>query len=115
MRHENKKIGKIVDELTTFFLTHGANTIEMELKSLDDRIDIIFHIDHLNENDRIVKMFSDLINVPREEDFDEYYWSLAGESDHDTELTLVGYMMDEVKFYHKEESFAIKLTRYKEK
>ncbi len=112
MRHENKKIGKIVDELVTFFCAYGANKIAVNIARLDDRIDFSFVVDHLDENEKIVKMFEDLINFPREEDFDEVYWNLAGESDHDTELTLVAYMIDKVLFSHKDDSFEVILTRY---
>lgn len=114
MRHENKKIGKIVDEMITFFCAYGAKKIETTIDNQADRIDFIFRVDHLNENEKIVKMFSDLINFPREEDFDEVYWNLAGESDHDTELTLVGYMVDKVLVSHEDESFEIILVRYKD-
>ncbi len=112
MRHENKKIGKIVDELVTFFCAHGANNISVKIERLDDRIDFVFSVDHLNENEKIVKMFEDLINFPREEDFDEVYWNLAGESDHDTELTLIGYMIDKVLFSRDGNAFGVILTRY---
>ncbi len=112
MRHENKKIGKIVDELVTFFCAHGADKINVAIARSTEKIEIAFNVDHLNENDKIVKMFEDLINFPREEDFDEVYWNLAGESDHDTELTLVAYMIDEVKFSHKDDSFEVVLTRF---
>ncbi|PID81238.1 MAG: hypothetical protein CR995_00220 [Clostridiales bacterium] len=112
MRHENKKIGKIVDELVTFFCAYGANDISVKINRMSDRIDFAFVVDHLDENEKIVKMFEDLINFPREEDFDEVYWNLAGESDHDTELTLIAYMIDKVLFSHKGDAFEVILTRY---
>ncbi len=112
MRHENKKIGKIVDEMVTFFCARDAENIKVNINRSSEKIELAFTVDHLNENDKIVKMFEDLINFPREEDFDEVYWNLAGESDHDTELTLVAYMIDDVKFSHKDNSFEVVLTRY---
>ncbi len=114
MRHENKKIGKIVDEMVTFFCAHDAENIKVEVNRSKEKIELSFAVDHLNENDKIVKMFEDLINFPREEDFDEVYWNLAGESDHDTELTLVAYMIDDVKFSHTDDSFEVVLTRFLE-
>ncbi len=114
MRHENKKIGKIVDELVTFFCAHGAQKIDVSINRNSERIDLHFIVDKLNENDKIVKMFEEIISFPREEDFDEVYWNLAGESDHDTELTLVAYMIDDVKFAHKGDVFEVTLTRYLE-
>ncbi len=112
MRHENKKIGKIVDELVTFFCAYGASKIDVTIDRLDDRIDFKFVVDQLDGNEKIVKMFEDLINFPREEDFDEVYWNLAGESDHDTELTLIAYMIDKVLFSQDGNSFEVILTRY---
>ncbi len=111
MRHENKKIGKIVDEMVTFFCAYGAEKIKVDIARSLEKIELAFKVDHLNENEKIVKMFEEIINFPREEDFDEVYWNLAGESDHDTELTLVAYMIDDVKFSHQGDSFEVILTR----
>lgn len=114
MKHEHKKIGKIIDEMSTFFLVHGAKQIEMTLKDTPLQTEITFHVDQLDEKDRMVKMLEQLISFPRQEDMDECYWSLAGESDHDTELSLIGNMVDEVKFYHKQKDFTILLIRKKD-
>ncbi len=112
MRHENKKIGKIVDEMVTFFCAYGAQKIDVSITRDSERIDLYFVVDKLNENEKIVKMFEEVINYPRAEDFDEVYWNLAGESDHDTELSLIAYMIDDVKFAHKGGAFEVTLTRY---
>ncbi len=113
MRHEIKRIGKIVDELVTFFLSRGSNSINMAVINYEDKTEMIFDVDTLDEKDPIVNILQELINLPKEEDFDEIYWCLAGESDHDTELSLIGYMCDDVTFCHADDTFKIKLTRYK--
>jgi hypothetical protein len=44
---------------------------------------------------------------------EEFYWELTGESDHDSELSIVGMMIDKVEFIHENESLKIILYRYK--
>jgi len=44
---------------------------------------------------------------------EEYYWQLAGESDCDDELTLVGAMIDEAKIEMKDGNLTMKLIRYR--
>ena len=44
---------------------------------------------------------------------EEYYWELAGESDVDTELTLVGMMTDNAEINISEDMIEVVLYRYK--
>jgi len=39
--------------------------------------------------------------MPRRHDIEEYYWELTGDDDLDTELSLVGMMVDDVVIDYK--------------
>jgi hypothetical protein len=61
-----------------------------------------------------IAKLEDFLSSPREKEFEEYYWELAGESDHSEELYLVGTMVDEGSICYDEEERVIKieLIRY---
>lgn len=115
MRHEIKRISKILDELITFCFLHGTKIMNISLENQEEYFKIHLESDNIDCNDVRVKELKKLLNYPRQEEVEEYYWELAGECDTDTELTLVGMMVDkaEVNFYGT--SLAITLYRCKEK
>lgn len=97
MRHETKKICRIVDELTTLFLKEDTNEVDFKIKKDTDKavISIVDYGTHFSEED--VRYFREMLGVQRQCEIEEYYWQLAGETDDEEELTLVGAMIDEVK------------------
>ncbi len=94
MKHETKKICKIVDELTTLLLKEGSGLIEFKINRLSDRtvISIVDHHTHYSQKE--VDDMIECFNVQRQFEVEEYYWQLVGESDNDSELTIVGVMVD---------------------
>ncbi|MGO1368975.1 MAG: hypothetical protein ACTHVE_10915 [Senegalia sp. (in: firmicutes)] len=113
MKHDIKKVSKIIDEMSTFCLTHGANTMNMIVENKKNFFKLTFDIDCMDNNDKKVKLLKRLLSVPRQFEMEEFYWELTGESDHDTELSMVGMMVDEVEFIQKDESLRIILYRNK--
>lgn len=95
MRHETKKICKIVDELTTYFLSEDTDEVDFKIKKTEEKtiVTIIDYNTHYTEAD--AKELMECMNVQRQHEVEEYYWQLLGESDSGTELTIVGAMIDE--------------------
>lgn len=113
MKHEIKKVSKIIDEISTFCLKHGANTISMKVENKKKFFKLTFDMDCMDYKDKKVMVLKRLLSVPRQTEMEEFYWELTGESDHDTELSMVGMMVDEVEFIPKGESLRIILYRNK--
>ncbi|RKD34203.1 hypothetical protein [Thermohalobacter berrensis] len=113
MKHEMKRISKILDELITFCFLHGTKKMDLSLEDNEDYFKIHLEIDNIDCNDERVKLLKDLLNYPRQQEMEEYYWELAGECDRDTELTLVGIMTDKAEVEFKGTSLYITLYRYK--
>ncbi len=111
MKHEIKKICKIVDEMTTFLLRDDTDTVDFRIKKMDDRT-IISIVDY---NTRYTKKeVDDLIecfNVQRQREVEEYYWQLVGESDDELELTIIGVMIDSATVEIKHNNMYIELVR----
>ncbi len=111
MRHEIKKICKIVDEVTTFLLTDDTDMVDFKINKLEDRtiINIVDYNTHLTQED--VDDLIDCLNVQRQIEVEEYYWQLVGECDNDSELTMVGVMVDSAKIEIKDNNMYMELVR----
>jgi len=113
MSHEMRKVSKIIDELTTYFLLIGVKKIKTEIINGDKCFKIKFKIyDFDFKSKKITEMLENL-SYNRESEMEEYYWELAGESDRDNELCLIGIMTDEVNVEEDESMMEITLYRNK--
>lgn len=94
MKHNKKRLMKIIDELTMYLFSTGATNINI---SIEDREDVYVILIKSNYNkdkkEKIVKLI-EALKSPRQEEMEEYYWELAGESDVGSEMYLTGMMIN---------------------
>lgn len=113
MRHEVKKVSKMVDELTTFFLEHEAENLEIKIHNLKDKDIINVEANNLDNTDLCVERLQRFLSYPRELEMEEYYWKLAGDGDSSMELGLVGMMIDEANISYDKNIIKLELIRKK--
>ena len=114
MRHEIKKISKIVDELTTLFLRDDTNEVDFKIITGKDRT-IIKIVDYnTNYSDRTIDHLRTTFNRQRQYEIEEYYWQLAGENDDDDEITLIGAMIDTAIVEKRDGNLYLELVRITE-
>ena len=114
MIHEEKKVAKIIEELTMFFFTVGADEIETRIKR-DENSDFIWmsanydpeyrdELDYLNE----------FLNEEKNAGLEDIYWELAGSGDpgETSQLLLIGMMIDKAEIKITDAKVEVKL--YKE-
>lgn len=113
MRHEVKKISRIVDELTTMLLKDDTNEVDFKIK-MNAHQTVITIVDYHSRCDEAkLERLREALSIERQHELEEYYWQLAGESDCDDELTLVGAMIDEAKIEMKDGNLTMELIRYR--
>lgn len=112
MKHTNQRNIKIVTELLSYFYNHGSDNVHIDINKEDEKV-IIFikaHITFISSEN--LEFLKKSLNVQRLHEMEEYYWNLTGDNDTDTELTLVGMMIDEVNInYVAGEYLELTLTR----
>ncbi|MGL4362140.1 MAG: hypothetical protein ACRCSG_02540 [Cellulosilyticaceae bacterium] len=116
MRHEFKKVSRIIDELTTFFLEHEAKEVDFKISVKKDREIINIEASPINNMRKIIEELQHVLSCPRESEIEEYYWELAGECDYSadsTELSLIGMMIDSANIDYDEEHISLELVRRK--
>ncbi len=111
MKHEIKKICKIVDEMTTLLLKEDTDAVDFKINKLDDRT-IISIVDYNTKyTQKEADMLLECFNIQRQREVEEYYWQLVGESDSDSELTIIGVMIDSATIELKDHNMYIELVR----
>ena len=114
MRHEIKKISKIVDELTTLFLRDDTNEVDFKIITGEDRT-IIKIVDYNTKySDRTINHLRTTFNRQRQYEIEEYYWQLACENDDDEEITLIGAMIDTAIVEKRDGNLYLELVRITE-
>ncbi len=113
MKHNKKRISKIIDELVTYLFTMGATDININLQEKKNYYKIILKSNYTTKDkDKIEKMLK-CLKCDKQEEMEEYYWELTGECNVDTELTLVGMMTDKADINISENQIEVVLYRYK--
>ena len=114
MVHEERKITKIVEELSIFFFAIGAEKLSSEIEKGAREAKITFRANYLPEHEHSIHTLEKYLNEPKNEAIEAIYWELAGSGDpgETTQLILLGMMVDryEIKKYENE----VELVLYKE-
>lgn len=113
MVHEEKKAAKIVEELTMFFFTVGADKMHSGIERTKEEFAITFCSDYLPEYERKIDKLEEYLSEPKNEGMEDIYWELAGSGDpgESSQLLLVGMMID--GFEMKKENCQVILKLYK--
>ena len=99
MIHEEKKVAKIIEELTMFFFTVGADEIETKIQR-NDHTDIIWISANYNsEYKDELSYLEEYLNKEKNDGLEDIYWELAGSGDpgETSQLLLIGMMIDKAE------------------
>lgn len=115
MTHEEKKVGKIIEELTMYFFSIGGDKISSSIEKSEAGVKITFCSNYSLEYEENIQYLEKCLNTEKNEGMEDIYWELTGSGDpgESSQLILVGMMVDshEIKHYGNE----IELILYKNK
>ena len=114
MIHEEKKVAKIIEELTMFFFTLGADEIETKIKREENRDIIWFSANYDAEYKEELHYLEKYLNNEKNDGLEDIYWELAGsgEPGESSQLLLIGMMIDKADI--RIEDTRVYLTLFKE-
>jgi hypothetical protein len=115
MRHTGKKIVKIVEELTMYFISIESDKIESSIQREENQYIIRFHSIFNPEYRENLKSLEKYLNTPRNEAMEDLYWELAGSGDpgETSQLLLVGMMIDQADIFIHDNENSIDVTLYR--
>lgn len=111
MRHKREKLMRIMNELVIFCenLDMCNLTINFKLEKNQGQVMISGHCE-----DPPLKRLENLetiLNAPRQEELEEYYWALVGEDHGHQELEMVGYLVDSGSITYVDDILTICIVR----
>lgn len=114
MTHEEKKVGKIIEELTMFFFSVGAEHIQTGIDRTGNQVIITMESDYAPDREYGLLHLKEYLNEPKNDSVEDIYWELAGSGDpgESNQLLLLGMMLDKAEVDISPER--VKLKLYKE-
>lgn len=114
MIHEEKKVGKIIEELTMYFFAVGADKINSGIEKDGNHVKITFRANYHADFEYKMDQLEEYLREPKNEGIEDIYWELAGSGDpgETSQLLLIGMMIDKAQIKRSEGE--VELTLYKE-
>ena len=115
MEHIEKKTSKIVEELTSYFFSIGATTIESKIEVLESHMQIVFRSNYLPEYEEDIEYLRNCLDNDQKNDgIEDVFWELigSGTSGESNQLLLLGILVD--AFELKKSDNEVELLLYKE-
>ncbi len=111
MRYEVKKITKMIDEVTNYFLFNYRCKTKIEVIPEKSGYTINFFFEGLELEEKEMKKLLEIMGSGRDTSLANYYWQLTGEIENDNELYLIAMMCDDVKIEQQKKGLSIMLSR----
>lgn len=112
-KRDTKVVSRIVDELTNHYLDREASKVEVTVENLEEQFVITFQVYDVSYTDDEIEEMSMLLNIPRDESVEAYYWTLMGESSDESKLNLLGIMIDNVEINYTNGYLSLNAYRLK--
>lgn len=95
MRHEEKKVAKIIQELTMYFFSVGADDMQSSIQKTNTEVIITFKANYYPDYEDTLQNLDEFLNETKIEGIEDIYWELAGSGDpgETSQLLLVGMMI----------------------
>lgn len=110
MKSEKDKVLKVMNELVCFFFSLDIDSPRITINKLETHTSIYVEGYYPKPDIKKLERFSELVSTSRQDDYDEYYWNLAGSS-HYPEYILLGSLTDTVDIAHENDILKIVVTR----
>lgn len=113
MTYEEKKISKIVEEMTMYFFVNGADNISTHIEKSDEKVTITFKANFNPEHKSILEELDENLNCPKNDGIEDIYWELAGSgsSGEANQLLLIGMMIDQANIRMDGEFIHLEMIR----
>ena len=111
MRYKREKLIKIMNELVNFCLHINMKDLKIEFSCHDDLGEI--SVEGYCSNPPLERLddLEHILNSPRQEELEEYYWNLVGDGHGHQELEMVGTLVDSGSIKYENNILTISISR----
>jgi hypothetical protein len=109
MKHKKEKLIKIMNELVNFCFSIHMNDLNINFSCREDRGEISVEGYCTNPPMERLQDLEYILNSPRQEELEEYYWQLVGEGNEYQELEMIGALVDSGSIDYKDNILKISI------
>lgn len=107
-----KKTTKIIDTVVIFFMAKKCGTIDIKIENNNDMIKLIFDIEKANLYQDDLNDIRYSLNIPYQDDVDEYFWQLNGVNDKEVNFDLIGMMINSHEIEYQKGNLHLELIKH---
>lgn len=111
MKQRCMKSVKIANEIMSILTHSRAGHLTSDLRFKREMTIFTFTVTPSPFSPQELSNFLETLNVPRQSEMEEYYWSLLGESKSDDNLHVLARMVDTATATLKETTLTLNITR----
>lgn len=111
MKHLRQRNISLLSEFTSYLVNIGCDDIHIDFKTKEDAITISFNALNPNLTEKNIAKLKTLLDTPRRQDIEEYYWELNGNENFYSELSLIGMMIDKAEVSYIDNILKVSLIR----
>ena len=111
MKHEFEKNMRIMTDLLIYCHELGAADYHIDMGRESDGYHCCITCSLAGIPDKVLSELERALNIPRQKEIEQNFWGLSGEVATDTELTLVGMMIDEATVTYENDALVIRCMR----
>jgi len=109
---ERMKTIKVIDELIAYFFSHQVDSLQVDVHYGQKQVKIMLQGTCVKKPDDLDQL-DEVLNTPRRDELEEYYWSLLGESRSYQELNLLGALVDCADVIYENQKLTVTVFRKK--
>lgn len=109
MRFKKEKLIKLMNELINFCVDIGMHDLDINFKCQTGEITVSGYVE--NPPMKELEDLEEILNAPRQEELEEYYWVLIGDGHGMQELEMVGVLVDNGSITYEDKILTIYICR----
>lgn len=112
MKHEIKKLSKMIDEVATYFMrNYECFDIDISIRQSDGDFTLRFLMNNIDISQKEVDDLRNRLTLERRPEVEDYYWQLTGQTEDSSQLRLIAMMCDEAEVSYTNRSLLLRLRR----
>ena len=111
MKDEKSKMLKIMNELVRFYLKSGNHSVRIASDLTDHEGIVSLEGCCTKIDEKKLEDLNDILNSPRKDEAEEYYWNLVGSNDF-SEIHLLGSLVNEGEVKYDGNVLKMRVKRY---
>ncbi len=111
MKFQKEKLIKLMNEIVNFCLDIGMTDLDISFSCHPDRGEVTVAGYAQNPPLEELRDLEEILNAPRQEELEEYYWVLIGNGQGMRELEMVGILVDNGRVTYEDHILTIYICR----